>query len=181
MPFKLNLYRAAGLLCLFFLQSSLILAWGDRARLMPQWLLLFIIIFALENRLSEIIWFGFLAGFLMELFSGWFFGSYIFTLVICGVVVYLVTRKLTPQKISAPLLIFLIAIATLIFPAAVYLYNLFFAGLGLGGAAWPAAGDFFTLSLFWTALSNLIMFYPLQFGAKILARLLPENKNARSI
>lgn len=177
---KSKAYRFLGLLALFLVQSSMLLVAGGRSFLVPQLVLLFIIIFALSHSFDATLWQSFVAGLLLELFSGWFFGSYIFGLITCGLVIYLITRNLTPQEISIPLTVALVALATVLLPAAAYLYNVFFSLIGL--ADLPRFLSFFSFSLLWTAGVNFLFFYPLMFAGRFFGRLLlPPINDARSV
>ena len=175
---KSNLYRWAGLLLLFFLQSALQVAFADKAQFLPNFLLLFIVIFTLAHSLPMSIWQAFAAGFLLEIFSGWFFGAYIFAMLSCALLVYLVTRKLTAREISPATGLLLVFVVTVAMAAVLYLYSELFAALGAGPAVSPH--QFISWRLLWAVVINLAAFYPLLMLSRVLGRLLlPADEDAR--
>lgn len=175
---KSNLYRWVGLLLLFLLQSSLMVAFSDKAQFLPNFLLLFVVIFTLAHSLPESVWQAFAAGALLELFSGWFFGAYIFALLACTLLIYLTTRKLTAQENSPGLGLLLVFGATLVMALALYFYNGLFSAIGLGPPV--SLPQFASWRLVWAIVINLAAFYPLMLLSRLLGRLfLPEDKDER--
>ena len=165
---KKYLYHILFLLVLFLIQNSLATVFSPEARLVPEFLLLAVTVFSLTHSLQESLWYGFAAGFLMEIFSGLFFGADTFGLVLVALAVYLVTRNLTAQDISAVAAVFLVIAATGFFAVATFLFQRLFVFFGLTAAVNP--GQFFPLTLVWTAVVNATFFYPVKFFAKFLPR-----------
>lgn len=149
------------LFLLFLIEVACRKVFSGHLYLIPQFTLLFVMIFATREPFVETLWFAFLAGFFLEWFSGLFFSADIVGLALTGVAAYLLTRKLTSQQTNLFTAIFLVILGTLFFPLFVYLYLIFASSLGLTAA--PAFTDLLSTRLIWTALSNSLFFYPIRF------------------
>ncbi len=165
---KKPLLYAVFLLFLFLLYSAGVKVFAETPNLVPQFILLFVISFALKSSLPETLWFSFLAGFLQELFSGEFFGAQIVAFVLAGLLVYFLTRNLTAQELALPTAILLIMIVTLTFGLWVFLYSSLIALLRLAPPV--PLGDFYSSKILWTAVLNIVLFFPLDLIVKILRR-----------
>lgn len=165
---KNYLYQAILILVLFLLQVAAIGVFPGASVWFPQLVLLYVIAYALNHAFVQTLWLSFGAGLLSELFSTVSFGSSTAAFFITGILIYVVTRRLTSRDVSLKTLIFLIVPATLLFPIWVYAYSgvlaLFQISEGIGFA------DFYTITILWTAFSNLIFFFPVNFLISLLDR-----------
>ena len=153
---------------LFLLQVSSTKVFSDYLFIIPQFVLLFVIIFALSNSFIETLWFSFIAGFLSELFSGLFFGSQISAFLVIGLGVYLATRNLAPREITVPTVIVLVVTGTLLYELWLFVFGYLASVSGLSSAL--SFKYFFSTKLVWTVLLNLLFFYPLNFLFKHLPK-----------
>ena len=162
-------YQLVILIVLFLIEIAALGVFSRADVWFPQLLLLAVIIFALKHSLSEIVWFSFVTGFLGELFSGFFFGTWILAFLATGIIIYFITRKLTSRDISFVTVVFIVTVSTLFFP----LWAFFYSGLlSLVQISDPITfGDFYRVSILWTVLSNLVVFYPLNHAFKFFAKL----------
>lgn len=148
------------LLVLFLLQTAATKVFGESLYLIPQLLLMFIIIFTLTHSFRQALWISFVVGFLQELFSTTFFGGQIVTFVLTALLVYFITRNLTSQEITAPTIIFLVALATVLFRLWIFGYNNFIAFFNM--APHLSFRDIYSSQIIWTILVNFLFFYPLR-------------------
>lgn len=165
---KKHFYYFLYLFILFLLQAAAIKVWSGSAYIIPQLILLFVVIFALNHSLPETLWFSFGAGGLLELYSGQFFGSQIVSLVVTGLMVYFITRHLTTQELAVPMVISLVVLATGLFGLWIFLYQGLVGFLGIAPVA--ALKMFYSFQLIWTAILNLLFVYPVQFIFRLLPR-----------
>lgn len=145
------------LLVLFLVQVAATEVFSENLHLIPQLILLFVVVFALSHTLVETLWVSFLAGFLLEFFSGVIFGAQIFTLVGVGLGVYFLTSRLTVRDITVPTALLLVGLTSLVFSFGVFVFH--FA---------TAMANFYTAKLIWTVILNLLFFYPVRLGFKFL-------------
>lgn len=165
---KKYLYYFLYPIVLFLLQTAALKVFPESAHLVPQLLLLFVVIFALSESLTQVVWMSFAVGFSQELFSGLFFGSFIAASVITGAMIYFITRNLTAQEVPPTSAGFLIALGSVVFPGLVFLFN--YLGVTLNLARVFAFTDFYSARIFWTILLNIGFFFPLNFIFKFLNR-----------
>lgn len=165
---KKYFYYFLSLLALFVLQIAALKVWTANGNWVPQLILLFVIFFALTHSLPETVWFGFLAGFLEELFSGHFFGAHIVAIILIGLLLYFVTRNLTTQEVAAPTAATLVILATLFFPLWVFSYHSLAAFLGIAEPLSP--NTLYSAKVVATIVINLLFFYPI----RLLFRILPK-------
>ena len=147
------------LIFLFLLQTASLNVFSNVPYVVPQLLLLFVIILSLTHSLPEAVWFAFTAGFLAEVFSGLFFGTYIFGFVVIGVAVYVTTRHLISQEIMILPTAILVISGTLLLPLLAYFFNWFASAL-YSTVAVPIR-NFYPPAIIWTVFSNLIFCYPI--------------------
>lgn len=156
------------LLVLFLIEASATRVFGETLYLVPGLLLCFVIIFALTHSFSETLWMSFATGFLHEIFSGNFFGAQIVALVLIGSMVYLVTRKLTPQEITLPVSAFAVGVGTMLLVILVFAYLELSSVFHLTSAV--SLRSVFSWRIIWTVVVNLIFFYPIRFILIFLER-----------
>ena len=171
---KKYFYYFLDITILFLAEIALVKTFTSQFYLLPQLTLLFIIVYALSHTLSETIWISFAVGFIHEIVSAQFFGAYIWTFLLSGIFIYLVTSKWTDRKISLPAAVGLVASTTLLFSWWAYVYNLLIALVGLSGNL--PVGNFFFWKLIWTTVANLLLFYPVKF----IQRLIPDEKSLQT-
>ena len=164
---KSSLFFGGLFFLLFLLHSASVKVFAS-ASFVPQFLLLFVIVFAATHSLPETLWFSFGAGFLWETFSAEFFGAQIFALIFCGLGAYLVTRNITAQELAAPTAAFLVVGATVLRPLLVAGYHAVASSLDLTSPI--PFGTFLNPGVIYAALANLLVFYLLRF----LIRLFPQ-------
>lgn len=157
---KKIIYYFLFIFILFLLQVSGVKVFSEARFLIPQLLLLFVIIFALSHSFTQTLWVSFGAGFLLEWFSGAYFGSQIFALTASGLVAYFLTRNVTTREISIPTALFLVLLTTVFFGFWIFAFNLAADGLHLA--------SIFQWNVFLTCLVNLIFFWPVNFFYKLL-------------
>lgn len=165
---KKYIYQLLYLFVLFLLQTAALKVFAQEFFLIPHLVLLFVIIFALNHSFPQALWIGFLGGFLLELFSGQFFGAQIFSLLLIAAAVYFVTRNLTTQEISAPAIIFLVVLGTALFGFWIFSYTALASFLGIVKPA--ALGDLYSIKIFWSLIVNLLFFYPVRFIFELLPK-----------
>ena len=165
---KKALYYFLFIFILFLLQVSGVKVFSHAVYAIPQLMLLFVIIFALSNSFTSTLWVSFGAGFLLEWFSGAYFGSQIFAMVASALLAYFLTRNITARDISIPTAVFLVLLTTLLYGFWIYIYNLTADGLNLAQSI--PFRSVFSWNLLWTCIVNLIFFWPISF----FYRLLPE-------
>lgn len=161
-------YLLAFILLLFLLDTASIKVFGSGDLFIPQFLLLLVIVFAINYSFTETLWFSFGIGFFAETVSGFFFGAEIVALVLTGLIVYSVTRKLTSQEISFLMAIVLVVVSTFVLKFCLYGYSATAAFFNL--ANYISLKEMFSLNLFWTALANFLVFYPVLFVFKFLKK-----------
>lgn len=165
---KIYIYNVVFLIIFFLIFSAGLKVFSGRPYLVPELVLFAVIIFALRRSFTEVLWFSFFAGFLLEIFSGHFFGSRIFATALSGLVIYFITRKLTDREFSMPAMIFLVVIATLLSHSLTYFYHVFFAVFGLTqGIPFSAL---LNTRIIGTLAMNLAFFYPAFFLHKFLPK-----------
>lgn len=167
---KRHIYQFILLLLFFLIQTAAARVWSDDSYFIPQLVLLFTIIFSLTRPLRESLWYAFAAGFFLELFSGLYFGAHIFSLVLSALVVYVVTRNFTVRDLGVGTAVLLAACGAVFLPLALYGYQGLMAFFGF--ASGPAARDFFSFALFFTAVLNVLLIYPL----RLIFKLLPQDE-----
>ena len=155
---------------LFLTEIALVRTFSTRGYLLPQLTLLFVTVYATKHSLKETLWMSFFCGFVHEIISPQFFGTYIWSFVLSGLFIFMVTRKWTDQEASFPMVIWIIGSATLLFHVWVYIYDLMLALFGL--LSLPAFGKLFFSRLIWIYLTNILLFYPIRF----VFRLIPHEK-----
>ena len=134
----------------------------------PMLLLLACLAAAQKFSIPKTLWTTFFAGFLLEIFSGQFFGSYIFGLEFAVLPIWLLTRRITRRDDSALGGAIFAAVGTVFFVFGIYAYCGLFGLLGFG-----EGGDFksfFSSKLLWTIAVNVIAFYPVKFFLGILSK-----------
>lgn len=147
------------LIFMFLLQIAALQVFSSAPRAVPQLLLLSVIVLSLTHSLSEAVWYAFFAGWLGEVFSGLFFGTYIFGFVVVGIAVYLITRHLTSQEATILTTVILVISGTLLLPFLAYWFNWFASSL-YSILPFPIR-NFYPPAIIWTAISNLIFSYPI--------------------
>ncbi|MDP3740767.1 MAG: hypothetical protein Q8R08_00375 [bacterium] len=160
---KIFLYICA----IFLLESALVKVYSP-TRLLPQLLFILSVTIAIRRPAVEGLWFSFFAGLLLEIFSGQFFGAYIFVLVVNWGVVFFTTRKITSQDISVASGALMVAISTLLAVIILYLYSLICSFLRLGDRL--AFESLWSFGIFWLIVFNLASFHIMQFIYNILLR-----------
>ncbi len=136
--------------------------------LIPRLVLLLVVAFALTSSFAATLWFSFAAGMLAEFFSGRFFGAMAFAYILAGISVYLLTRKLTAQEIGFYTGAILAVLQTLLFGISVYIFGLV-AGLINSGEV-TEFREIFNQKLVWTALVNIVFFYPVRGVFRLLPK-----------
>ena len=165
---KIYTYNVIFLIIFFLIFSAGLKVFSGRPYLLPELALIAVIFFALRRSFTEVLWFSFFAGFLLEIFSGHFFGSRIFAAVLSGILVYFVTRKLTDREFSLPVMIFLVIMATLLSHSLTYFYHAFFAVFGITQGI--PFGVLLNKRIIGTVTMNLAFFYPAFFLYKFLPK-----------
>ena len=157
---KKQLYQLAYPFVLLFLHAAFLAVFSAESYIVPQFLFLFVIIIALRSRLAESLWLAAAAGFLLEIYSGLFFGAHIFSLVLIALIVYLATRNLTVQDISPAAAALLVLAGTIVYALFTLGYQTVFVFLGLGVA--EPISSFVSASGVVTLVLNYLFFYPLR-------------------
>ncbi len=165
---KIRIYEICFLIVLFLLEISAIKVFSTVPYLIPRLTLLLVMVFALANSFTATIWFSFASGFLMEIFSGAFFGAFIFAYALVGAMVYLLTRKFTAQDLGFYTAVFLVVLQTLFFGIWVYLFSRL-AGF-MNNGEYVAFRELFDLKLIWVLLVNILFFYPIRAIFKLLPK-----------
>ena len=151
-------YHFLFLLVLFWLEASFQRVF-PASFLVPQFVLVFAVVYAVNRPLKELLVMSMIAGFLGELFSGLYFGSVISALLAASLAVYFVSRSVTVQALSLSSAAFLLITVTAVFPLWIFLYNLGVSGLGLADT--EPFREFYSWQLLWRAAANVIVFFPL--------------------
>ena len=108
---------------LFWLESAFQQVF-PRSYFIPQLLILFITAAAISRDLKEVVWLSFLIGFLGELFSGLYFGTFISSTLLAAAITYFMTRNITSQDISFGTAIALISAQAILLPLWAWIFNL---------------------------------------------------------
>lgn len=132
----------------------------------PQFVLLFVVVFAVGRDFQETLVMSMLGGFLGELFSGLYFGTVISSMLAASLIAYFVSRNITAQAISLSNAAVLVVSITAILPLWAFLYNLIIFGLGLADT--PVFQGFYSWGLLWRVLANFLVFFPVNRLFKIL-------------
>ena len=157
-------YHFLFLLTLFWLEAALQKAFGP-SYLIPQLLVLFITVFAVSRELKESLYWCFIVGLLGELFSGLYFGTFIFLCIVACLNAYFVTRKITSQEVSFSTVAVILALQAVTLPLAAYFFTLAVGGLSFT----PILGFkiFFNVSIFTRFFANYLLFFPINKLFKI--------------
>lgn len=162
---KKSLYSFLYLFVLFLVYAACLKVFTGHPYFIPQLVLLSVIVFATREEFVTTLWYSFAAGFLLELFSGLFFGANLIPVVAVAMAAFFITRNLTAQQVSMPSAVSLVILGTALFPLLAFLYLLAAAGLNLTESA--SFADLFSWTLVWTAVMNMIFFYPVQYAQPI--------------
>lgn len=165
---KKNFYYFLCLLALFLIAAAAFKVFSARPYLVPQLVLLFVVSLAMREDFVRTLWFSFLAGFLLELFSVSFFGANIIGLIGAALAALIITRNLTSGRTNLLTVSFLVVLGTALFPLLAYLYLRGGAWLNLAGPV--SFGDLVSARLAVTALSNVIFFYPVNYARSLLSK-----------
>ena len=156
---KKNIIFFLVLIFLFLLQIASLKVFSNVWYIVPQLLLVFVIVLSITDSLPEAVWFAFIAGFFAEIFSGLFFGTYIFGFVAIGVGVYIITRHLASQEITILTTAVLVVSGTLLLPFLAYCFNWLASSL-YSTLPFPIR-NFYSSAIIWTVASNAIFAYPI--------------------
>lgn len=148
------------LIILFVLFEAAANSFSASIAAIPNLLLIFILITALNFNFKETLWFSFAAGMLLELYSGLYFGALLLPVLVIALAAYVITRSLTTQDPGAFTVVLIVGIATLIFPLLSYLYQSLAAGFG--NAEFFPLADYYSWGLLWAALGGVILYYPIR-------------------
>ncbi|MBI4050201.1 MAG: rod shape-determining protein MreD [Candidatus Doudnabacteria bacterium] len=162
---KQNLYQLLYLFFLFLIYVAGLKVFTGHPYLVPQLVFLSVIIFAVRETFIATLWYAFAAGFLLEFFSGFFFGANLLAMVIIALAAFLITRNVTSRRVVLPAAATLAALGTAIFPLVAYLYLLLMAGLNLTESV--AFADLFSVNIIWAALLNVLFFYPVKYAQPV--------------
>lgn len=163
-----HLYYLLYIFFLFLLESAGRKVLVQDFYFVPALLLLVSIAAAIRKSLPEALWLSFFAGFLLEIFSGLGFGSYIFALSLTSALIFFMTRKVAAQDVSAFSSAVLVVLGTALFVFGIFAYNGFFSLLGLGKV--PVLQSLLGSKMLWTLALNVIAFYPVKFVFDILPK-----------
>lgn len=165
---RYHFYYLAYIFSLFLVESAARKVVEQNFFFVPMLVLLACLVVVLKFSVARIVWLVFFAGFLLEIFSGQFFGSYLFALGLMASVMLFLTRRVAIREASVLNSFFLVILATLLFFFGIFLYSGLFSLLGFGnGRVWK---NFLSSELLWTIAVNLAMFYPVKFFFTILSR-----------
>lgn len=163
-----NFYYLAYIFFLFLVETAVRNVLGQNFFFVPMLVLLTCLAAALKFEVPRIVWLSFFAGFLLEIFSGRFFGNYIFAMELAALLTVLMTKKIAARDVSAANQAFLVVLGTLFFIFGIFAYDGLFALLGSGApTAWKSL---FSSKLLWTMAVNLFAFYPVKFFFDILSK-----------
>lgn len=163
-----HFYYLSYIFFLFLVETAARKVLEQNSFFVPMLVLLVCLAAALKFSVQRTIWFCFFAGFLLEIFSGRFFGSYIFALEFTALSILLITRKVITRDAAGLNIVFLAILGTLFFVLGIFIYESLFALLGFGtGPSWKS---FFRSKLLWTIAVNLIAFFPVKFFFNILSK-----------
>lgn len=165
---KFFLYPLIFLTILFLISTAALRVFTPQAVFLPHLTLVLVVIFALNRSLPETIWFSFIAGFLSELFSGLAFGSQIFAFTMCGIAVYLLTRKITARHVSPPVVLLVVCGSTVAYYLFLSAASSFFVAFDHRSVL--PLGEAMNWSLLWRVVANIVLFYPLNFVYKLLPK-----------
>lgn len=168
---KRIIYFTIFLLVSFAIQSAAVQVFGDRTNFIPQFLLLLVVIYAVDREFPESLWLAFAAGFCGELFSGFYFGAQIFSAVVIAITTYAITRKITLCEVKLPMAAFLVILLTVLSRLLPFIYQLLAARLSLARSI--PFGDLFSPGLLILFVINLLVFFGLNFSV----RFLPNEKS----
>lgn len=155
---KRYIYLFLFLLVLFWIEAAFQKVFAG-SFFVPQFVILFITVFVISRDLKETLYWSFAAGFLGELFSGLYFGSFIFMCIAAAVIAYFVTRNVTAQDISFSTVAVTVSLQVILLPFFVWVFNILAGGLGL--TSHPPFSEFFTWKLGIRLFMNLIFFFPI--------------------
>ena len=155
---KRFLYLLFFLVLLFWLEAAFQKVFGA-SFFIPQFVILFVTVFAISRDLKETLYWCFAAGFLGELFSGLYFGPFLFMCLIAALAAYFVTRKVTAQDISISTVLVIVLLQAVLLPLGAWFFNAAVGGLGL--AVYPPFLEFFSWKLILQVLVNVIFFFPI--------------------
>jgi len=161
---KRFLYLFFFLLILFWLEAAFRKVFAT-SYFVPQFVILFITVFAVSRDMKETLYWCFIAGFLGELFSGLYFGTFIFMCIIAAAITHFVTRKAAYQDISFSTVMVIVALQVLLLPFFAWLFNLAVGGLGL--TVHPPLAEFFSWKLVWRMVMNMFLFFPINKSFRI--------------
>ncbi len=155
---KRFLYLILFLVFLFWLETAFQKVFHG-SFFVPQFLVLFITVFAVSRDLKETLYWCFIAGFFGELFSSLYFGSFIFMCMIAACVAYFVTRNIAAQDVSISTVLVIVSAQAVLLPLGAWLFNAAVGGLGL--VINPHFSEFFSWKLALRVLVNAVFFFPI--------------------
>lgn len=158
------------LLALFWLEVGFKKAFPT-SFFVPQFVLVFAVIYAASAELNDVLRIGMIAGFLGELFSGQYFGAGLFAFLVSCLIAYFVSRSVVAQALSMSGSIMILLVIGAIFPLLVYTFG--FIASGVNGAVTPSLRDYYSWQLIWRIVANLLIFLPLN---RIIMHLTNEQK-----
>ena len=126
--------------------------------LIPQFVLLFVVIFAVGSDFKETLIMSMIGGFLGELYSGLYFGTVISSMCVAALIAYFMSRNVTAQALSLSSGVLLFALLSAFLPLWAFLYNLAASGLGL--VSFPEFRSYYSWILLPQVLVNLAVFFP---------------------
>lgn len=163
-----NLYVLLILLVLFWIEAGFRKVFPG-SHLVPQFLLITVVAFSVTQNFHEAVFASFIGGFMAELFSGLYFGTVVFAMLLVVIINYFLVYTVSFKTLFISRGWLLLCLATVVLPFCAYVYNLTVSGLNLAGQ--PELKSFYSWTLLWQVVSNLTVFFPLQ---KIINRAFNE-------
>ncbi len=154
-----NVYLLVGVFVFFWLETGFRKVFPG-SHLVPQFILVFVAVFAVHHDLKGALQIGMFGGFLAELFSTLYFGTAISTMLVAAFFAYFLTRNATLKTLYVSKGWIVLLIVTAAIPFWVFFYNSAASSLNL--IIHSGLRAFYSWGLLTQALGNLTVFFPIQ-------------------
>ncbi len=126
-----------------------------------NWLFLFSAITAFRRDENDFLWLAFFSGFALDVYSGGFFGTYIFSFLIVALLINYTTRTLLSSEPSVQYIAVVVSVSYLVFVGLVYIINSL--GVQLQPSALQISPVYLDRKIWIDLLLNLIFAAPVYY------------------
>lgn len=141
----------------------------------PNFLFLFVVFYSFHQDKTTFIWLAFWSGLILDLSSGFFFGSWTISFLLVALIVNYATKIFFATDVSRLFMVIVSAVAYLVLVGLLYLFNTLIANIGLIDQQIPLI--YLQQKVWFDIILNFIFAIPIYLLTEYISRTILESES----